>query len=119
MEISHALHAMWDDAVILLVDEGWVIRIAAIIFFLLSMVASVLVIRFRSRRALVALGIWSLYFVWWFLQYAIDSWTNPGAAGSFFLMVFAIIIGWALLASEIHNQRKHPAATSAAVPIAT
>lgn len=111
MEISHALHAMWEDTVGLLVDEGWVIRIAAIVFFLLPVVASFLVVRFRSRRALVAVGIWSWYFGWWFLQYAIDSWTNPGAAGTFFLMVLAIIVGWALVASEIHNQRKHISAT--------
>lgn len=118
MEVSHALDGMWNDAAGLIADEGWVIRIAFIAFLLLPIVAVALVFRFRSRRALIALGIWSWYFGWWFLQYAIDSWTNPGGPGTFLLMMLAIIVGWTLLASEIRHRQKAQSTTSVAAPIA-
>ncbi len=115
MDVTGALHSMWNDSVILMTDEGWVIRIAFTAFVLLPVVAAVLAVRVRGWRPLAALGIWVWVTGWRFLQYAIDSWTNPGGAGTFALLLLAMIVGWALVASVLHQQlRRSPTAAPSA-----
>ncbi len=98
---------MWNDSVILMTDEGWVIRIAFTAFVLLPVVAAVLAVRVRGWRPLVALGIWMWVTAWWFLQYAVGSWTNPGGAGTFALLLLAMIVGWALVVSVLYQLLRH------------
>ncbi len=105
MDISHALHSMWEDAAALIGDEGWVVRVAFVAFLLLPIVSVAVMIRLRSWRAAIAFGVWAWAFGWWFLQYAIDSWTNPGGAGTFAIMLLAVAAGWTFVASEIRRHR--------------
>ncbi len=103
---------MWNDSVILMTDEGWAIRIVFTAFVLLPVVAGVLAVRVRGWRPLVVLGIWVWVTGWWLLQYAIDSWTNPGGAGTFALLLLAMTVGWALVVSVLHQQRRRSPTTS-------
>lgn len=105
---------MWNDSAILMTDEGWAIRIAFTAFVLLPVAAGVLAVRVGGWRPLAALGIWVWVTGWWFLQYAIDSWTNPGGAGTFTLLLLVMIVGWALVASVLLQQlRRSPTSPSA------